>query len=104
MSRPWANVGSEQNILQFGEQLGIDLLLARDEIFDPGNDLRPRLRDRLFQPFEQRWFALFFVLFEYGKHIFTAIPRAGLFILAEEQSTQRAAAATIYVCAVRTCR
>jgi hypothetical protein len=48
MSRPWANVGSEQNILQFGEQLGIDLLLARDEIFDPGNDPRSRAPDPSF--------------------------------------------------------
>jgi hypothetical protein len=92
MSRPRADVGGQQYILQFGEQLGIDLLLARDEVFDPGYDLRPRLRDRLFQPFEQRWFALFFVLLKYGKHIFATIPRAGPFILAEEHSTARGAA------------
>ena len=82
MRRPRADVGGEQYVFQFREQLGIDLFLARDEVFDLGDDLRPRLRDRLFQPVEQRTFALFFFFLEKGEHSY-AIPRT--FILAEER-------------------
>ena len=48
-----AQVGGEQRIFELCEQLGIDFLFARDQIFDLGGDLRPRLRDRLLQPVEQ---------------------------------------------------
>ncbi len=80
MRRPRADVGGEQYIFQFREQRGIDLLFARDKVFDLGNDLRTRLRDRLFQPVEQRSFALL----EDGEHSYETAARAEGFILAEE--------------------
>src|SRR5882762_7321332 len=80
MRRPRADVGGEQYIFQFREQRGINLFFARDEVFDLGNDLRTRLRDRLFQPVEQRSFTLL----EYGEHSYATAARAEVFILAEE--------------------
>src|ERR1019366_2895928 len=71
MRGPGAEVGGEQRVLEFRKQLGIDFLFARNEVFDFGGDLRPGLRDRLFQPVEQRTalFALvLFFLAEDGQH------------------------------------
>jgi len=84
MSRPRADVGGQQYILQFGEQLGIDLLLARDEVFDPATICDPRLRDRLFSGRSSSDGSLFFSSFLKMENIFLPRSRAlGPFILAE---------------------
>ena len=88
MSRPRAEIGGEQSVLELREQLGIDFLFARDQVFDLGGDLRAGLRDRLFQTVEQRPAFLgllaFVVLAEDRKHKCFAAVRGESLILAEE--------------------
>lgn len=84
---PGTEVCGQQRVFEFREQIGINLLFARDKVFDLGGDLRPRLRDRLLQPVEQgsALFALvLFFLAEDGKHSGIADLRSESFILAEE--------------------
>ena len=90
VSGPRAEIGGEQGILKFREQLGIDFLFARDQVFDLGGDLRAGLRDRLLQPVEQRpafLGLLAFVVFIFAedrKHRCFAAMRGESLILAEE--------------------
>ncbi len=64
--RAHAEIGGEERIFEAGERRGIDLLFASENILDARGELRPRLRNRLLQPVEERTFT--FVFSEKGDH------------------------------------